>query len=149
MEEKKEVKKVVRRKRKLSPKKLEIAEQKKLFRRYYPEYGTVGGTLKVMGYRDRRTFYNWLEQDSAFRDWYEKEGQPNRRDVIATQIFRAASGKKRISHTQFLSAIAFLKAVESGKKHTPDDLAFTEKTQIDLQSTGVTFRLVEDGNEQT
>jgi len=120
----------------LSRKQEQISSDQERFKQLYLEFGTIGATLKEMGYSSRTTFYDWCESNPAFKAWYEKEGQPFRRDIVASVIYRAALGKIQINNTRFISAIAFLKATEVRKEKIPDDLVFTEKNQFELTGKG-------------
>jgi len=116
----------------LTPKQQEIADLKQLFIALYPEYGTIGATLAALKIKSRTTFYNWCKEDSEFSKLYESELQPNRRDVVASTIFRAAIGKEKLNKDQLAAAFGFLKATEAHKKGPEDDLEFTERTKSEV-----------------
>jgi hypothetical protein len=130
---------------------------KQAFIKLYPEYGSVGATLKAIGIKRRWTFYCWLN-DEKFREIYENELLPNRRDEVVSLVFRTATGKlgthietvtykngtvtkeevpNEIPQTQLTAAFGFLKATDhiedAGAK---DRLVFCEKNQIELTGKG-------------
>ncbi len=65
---------------------------KQAFIKLYPDYGSVGSTLKAIGVKSRNTFYNWLKDD-RFRGIYENELLPNRRDEVVSLVYRVATGR--------------------------------------------------------
>ncbi len=73
-----------------------ISKNKKLFLEKYPECGTVGVTLSEIGIRSRQTFYDWLKNDAKFKAVYEEELIPNRRDKVASVVFRIATAEKNV-----------------------------------------------------
>lgn len=151
--------------------KASASENKKTFIKLYPEHGSVGMTLKAMGIKSRNTFYNWLN-DSKFKEIYENELLPNRRDEVVSLVYRVATGRlgthlKTITHkngkttteevpneipqTQLTAAFGFLKATD----HTdhpkdpsaPDRLIFTEKYQLSGEGGGP-IKVVDDAKER-
>jgi hypothetical protein len=124
----------------------ELINLKKRFIELYPEYGTVGSTLKQIGIKSRNTFYEWMKDDAEFKAIYESQLQPDRRDVVASVIFRASIGKEKLNKDQLQAAMGFLRATEAGKKKKDDDLIFTEhtKSDIDLHPGGVNLRVTYD-----
>jgi len=73
-----------------------ISKNKKLFLEKYPECGTVGATLSEIGVKSRQTFYDWLKSDPKFKATYESELIPNRRDKVASVVFRIATAEKNV-----------------------------------------------------
>lgn len=73
------------------------SENKKQFIRLYPEYGSVGSTLKAIGIKSRNTFYSWLNNDERFKNIYEKELLPNRRDEMVSTVYQTGLGKNRVA----------------------------------------------------
>jgi hypothetical protein len=127
---------------------------KQAFIKLYPEYGSVGATLKAIGIKSRNTFYNWLKDD-RYRGIYENELLPNRRDEVVSLVYRVATGKlgthvktvtykngtetteevpNEVPQTQLTAAFGFLKATDHTdhpkEPNAPDKLIFTEKYQI-------------------
>lgn len=129
-------------------KQAEIARNKESFVREYPACGTIGETLSLIGIKSRTTFYNWLKEDAEFKAKYEKELQPNRRDAVATIIYKIAMGKMpNATSQQLTAAFGFLKATEGGKDKQVDDLTFTERVKSDVNNSGETILIIkEDGN---
>jgi len=109
-------------------KKLTTEQCKSQFIKLYPEYGTVGATLKAIGIRSRRTLYLWLKGDANFARVYNEELLPNRRDEIASIVYRAARGSLSLQKDQLTAAFGFLKATD----HINDDLQFREKYQHEV-----------------
>jgi len=85
----------------MAPKKTKTEEKlsknKKLFLEKYPEYGTVGKTLKEIGVKSRQTFYDWLKNDAKFKAAYENELLPNRRDEVASIVYRMATAHESVA----------------------------------------------------
>jgi hypothetical protein len=148
--------------------KQETNHKKKLFLEKYPEYGAVWPTLKFIGVKSRKTFYNWCESDSKFKAKYQEELLPNRRDELVSIVYRMATAhmsvaicpvcdgagkfeknnchgcrgrgwvEVRADGTQLTAAFGFLKATD----HVADDgLIFVEKRQLEM--------LGKDGNPIT
>lgn len=130
-------------------------ENKKLFIKNYPEYGTIGSTLKAIGIKSRTTFYNWLN-DKKFNDIYENELKPNRRDDVVSVVYRVASGKMKIDSTQLTAAFGFLKATDHiSEDITKDRLVFCEKNQVEFMGRdgkpiepSVTFQFLSNNTKQ-
>lgn len=71
----------------------DLCRNKKLFLEKYPEYGSVGETLKAIGVKSRTTFYNWCKKDHKFEKVYLTELLPNRRDECVSLMYRYATGR--------------------------------------------------------
>jgi len=148
-------------------------QNKKLFLEKYPEYGSVGATMAAIGVKCRRTFYKWLDADPAFKEQYETELLPNRRDELVSLLYRVATGRlgthvktyirkdgtetteevpNEIPATQLTGIFGFLKATDHNDiPDSPDRLHFTEKHQLEMAGKGggpVKIVVVEDGNDQ-
>jgi hypothetical protein len=126
---------------------------KQAFIKLYPEHGTVGMTLKAMGIKSRNTFYNWLN-DPRFKEIYESELLPNRRDECIGLLYRTATGRlgthiKTITYkngtetteevpnelpaTQLTALFGMLKATDHIEtSDAKDRLVFCEKNQVEL-----------------
>jgi hypothetical protein len=74
-----------------------ICRNKRLFLEKYPEYGSVGATLKSIGVKRRATFYDWCDADPKFKAFYETELLPNRRDAVASIVYRMATAHKNVA----------------------------------------------------
>lgn len=133
-----------------------LCNNKKLFIEKYPEWGSVGATLKAIGVKSRTTFYNWCDADPHFKEIYEIELVPNRRDEVSSLVYRAATGRLgtteeqvfskyggtinknvpvSLSQTQMTAAFAFLKATDHVEKtEDPGRLVFCEKNQVELST---------------
>lgn len=132
-----------------------INRNKKAFLEKYPEFGAVGPTLHAIGIKSRKTFYNWCENDPAFKTVYEDELLPNRRDEVISLVYQAATGRlgthirtwtekrtgreyseevpNELAATQLTAAFGFLKATDHIEK--PDDAGRTvwcEKNQVEI-----------------
>lgn len=138
-----------------------ICQNKKEFIKNYPEYGTVGSTLKSIGIKSRNTFYRWMEADPNFKRVYEEELLPNRRDDVASVVYRMGTAHKsvalcpvcegsgkyddkqchgckgrgwvevRADGVQLTAAFGFLKATDH-VDNKYDKLIFIEKNQIEF-----------------
>jgi len=129
-----------------------LAHSKQKFLKLYPEYGAVGPTMKAIGLKCRRTFYNWLENDPKFKELYLTELMPNRRDELVSLVYRVASGKLGtytktterangdiiteevpygIPQTQLTAAFGFLKATDHNDTGE-DRMIFVEKHQLEV-----------------
>jgi hypothetical protein len=129
------------------------SKSKQAFIKLYPEYGSVGATLKAIGIKSRWTFYCWLK-DEKFKALYENELLPNRRDEVVSWVYRVATNRlgthiKTVTYkngtvteeevsneappTQLTSAYGFLKATDHIEEpDAKDRLVFCEKNQIEL-----------------
>lgn len=141
--------------------KVPVSENKKLFIKNYLEYGTVWATLRAIGVKSRQTFYNWCESDPEFKRFYEHELVLNRRDELASLVYRVATGRlgthiktvtykngtttkeevpNEIPQTQLTAAFGFLKATDHTdhpkEPQAPDKLIFTEKYQLTGEGGG-------------
>lgn len=116
----------------------DMSQNKKLFLEKYPEYGTIGATIKAIGLKRRTTFYTWCEKDPAFKAHYESELLPNRRDEVASIVYRAATGREKIATaTQLTAAFGFLKATDHNDDASAKDrLVFCEKNQVEIAGAG-------------
>jgi hypothetical protein len=135
------------------------SQNKKEFIRRYPEYGSVGATLKAIGVKSRKTFYNWCDSDPKFKAVYEEELLPNRRDDCVSLLYQAAMGKlgthirtwtekrtgnayeeeveNELAETQRSAIFGFLKATDhNDDPKSPDRLIFAEKHQITGEGGG-------------
>ena len=116
------------------------ARLKRKFIERYPECGTVLATAKAIGLKSRRTVYDWLESDPKFKSIYEDVLLPNRREALASLIYQAALGEKKLNKSQLAAAVSFLKATEvkMTKSEYRDDLVFSEHNQsaMDLNCVG-------------
>jgi len=107
------------------------ADKKSQFKKFYPEYGTIGATLKAIGIKARNTFRYWCEVDPEFKRVYQEELLPNRRDEVASVIYQAATGRIKLNKDQLTAAFGFAKATDhAGDPY--DNLVFTEKHQMEL-----------------
>lgn len=145
----------------------QCANKKREFIKVYPEHGTIGATLQAIGIKRRRTFYDWTANDAAFKACYEDELLPNRRDEVASMVYRTATGQlgkhirtftnkfgklieeevaNEIPSTQLTAAFGFLKATDHVDKDGKDRLVFCEKNQIELNGGGeIILRVKYDG----
>lgn len=130
-----------------------LSRNKKLFIKLYPEYGSIGPTLKAIGIKARKTFYNWCDNDPKFKGYYLTELLPNRRDELVSLLYKTALGRlgtntettmdyKRgrettkevpivLPQTQLTAIFGMLKAtdhIDTGA----DRLIFVEKHQLEL-----------------
>ncbi len=103
-----------------------LCQNKRLFIEKYPEYGSIGRTLRAIEIKSRQTFYSWCESDPRFKEFYKTVLLPNRRDELITVVYQAAVGKMRINREQLLAAFGFLKATNHVDDEY-DDLDFREK----------------------
>jgi len=108
-----------------------IGRNKKLFLEKYPEYGSVWVTLKALGVKSRRTFYHWCESDPRFKEVYETELLPNRRDELSSQMYQIATGRIMATDVQVRALFGFLKATDHADTGT-DRLYFTERYRHEL-----------------
>jgi len=67
-----------------------VRDKQVKFRKLYPQYGSIGATLKIIGIRSRTTFYRWLEQYPSFKKDYEEELKPNRIDALLSAAYEIA-----------------------------------------------------------
>jgi hypothetical protein len=72
-------------------------QNKKLFIQKYPEYGSIGETLRAIGLKERKTFYKWLATDANFNAIYYHELLPNRRDTVQSVVYRMATANKSVA----------------------------------------------------
>ncbi len=70
---------------------------KKAFIKAYPEYGSIGEALKAVGVKSRKTFYNWMSSDPAFKATYETQLLPNRRDQVQSVVYRMATAHQSVA----------------------------------------------------
>jgi len=130
-----------------------LAHSKQKFLKLYPEYGAVGPTMKAIGLKCRRTFYNWLENDPKFKELYLTELMPNRRDELISLLYKAAAGKLGtttetttnyktlkettkevpivLPQTQLTAIFGMLKATDHNDTGE-DKLIFVEKHQLEV-----------------
>lgn len=109
------------------------------FKREYPKYGTIGETLKAIGIKSRRSFYNWCEKDAAFKRYYNDELKPNRIDeLVTTAIDIAKAGRLKSSKTGQI-------VIDATKPQTDmikyllacfDPENYSEKRLLELQGKG-------------
>lgn len=110
-----------------------MCRSKRLFLEKYPEYGSIGATLKAIGIKQRRTFYFWCEADPHFEEIYRTELLPNRRDELVSRMYRIATGQVKATAGQLTALFGFLKATDHV---ADDDLVFTERYQHELMGKG-------------
>jgi len=110
-----------------------MCRSKRLFLEKYPEYGSIGATLKAIGIKQRRTFYFWCEADPHFEEIYRTELLPNRRDELVSRMYRIATGQIKATGGQLTALFGFLKATDHiARDDAFDRLVFSEKTQVEL-----------------
>lgn len=152
-----------------------ICANKKKFIELYPQYGTIGATLKTIGVKSRVTFYNWCNADSEFKAIYEQELLPNRRDTLASQVYQTAISKQHVAicpvcegrgkyddkqchgckgkgwvevhgdTVQLTACFGFLKATDHCQDEH-DRLVFTEKNQVE-QSGEIVIKVVYESDK--
>jgi len=135
-----------------------ISHNKRQFLEKYPEYGTVGATMRAIGVKCRRTFYKWRASDPRFKEIYETELLPNRRDELASMMYRMGTGRlgfhlktttykngtiveeevpNEIPPTQLTAMFGFLKATDHNEDpDAKDRLVFCEKNQVEISGAG-------------
>jgi len=115
-------------------KKLTTEQCKSQFIKLYPQYGTIGVTLKAIGIKSRRTFYNWCEADADFKRYYQEELLPNERDENISLLRDIAKGTVKANAVQLTALFGFLKATNRIRdEYTPHD--FVEKSQVEIGNT--------------
>lgn len=114
---------------------LNICLNKKKFLQLYPDYGSIGSTLKAIGIKTRSRFYGWCKADPKFKEIYETELLPNRRDEMVSVVYRAARGDLKLQKDQLTAAFGFLKATDHAAEPM-DKLVFVEKYQHELSGVG-------------
>ena len=112
-----------------------VGRNKRLFLEKYPEHGSVGATLRAIGIKSRRTFYNWCEADPHFKQVYETELLPNRRDELVSKMYQIARGQLKAADVQVRALFGFLKATDHADTG-PDRLVFAERYQHELTGKG-------------
>lgn len=143
----------------------ELCRNKKLFLEKYPEHGSIGATLQAIGIKSRTSFYKWCKSDTHFKQVYEAELLPNRRDAVQSVVYRMATAHKsvalcpvcegsgkygdkgchgchgkgwvevRTDGAQLTAAFGFLKATDHAADEY-DRAVFTEKNQVELMGPG-------------
>ena len=114
---------------------IKAAQHKAEFIRLYPQYGTIGLTLKAIGIKTRWTFYKWCKNDAAFKKYYQEELLPNERDENISLLREIARGKVKASPVQLTALFGFLKATNRIRdEYSPFD--FVEKSQVEIGNTG-------------
>jgi hypothetical protein len=108
-----------------------VGRNKRLFLEKYPDYGSIGATLRAIGIKSRRTFYNWRDSDPHFKEVYETELLPNRRDELISEMYRIARGEMKATDVQVRALFGFLKATDHADTG-PDRLVFTERYQHEM-----------------
>jgi hypothetical protein len=108
-----------------------VGRNKRLFLEKYPDYGSIGATLRAIGIKSRRTFYNWRDSDPHFKEVYETELLPNRRDELVSEMYRIARGSLKATAVQVTALFGFLKATDHADTG-PDRLCFTERYRHEL-----------------
>ena len=115
-------------------KKLTTEQCKSQFIKLYPQYGTIGVTLKALGVKSRMTFYNWCEADAKFKRYYQEELLPNERDGNISLLRDIAKGVVKANAVQLTALFGFLKATNRIRdEYTPHD--FVEKSQVEIGNT--------------
>ena len=108
-----------------------IGHNKRLFIEKYPECGSVGATLKAIGIKSRRTFYNWCDADPHFKEFYYNELLPNRRDILVSEMYHIAKGDFKSNDVQVRALFGFLKATDHADTG-PDRLEFNDRNKLDM-----------------
>lgn len=128
-----------------------VAERKSKFRELYPQYGSIGQTLKAMKIRSRQSFYKWCKGDPAFKKYYEDELKPNRIDELVTIAFViATAGRLKTTKTMGLVIDATKPQTDMIKYllgcFDPDN--YSEKRLLELQGKGengeVIFKVIRE-----
>ncbi len=68
--------------------------KRRAFIQEYPKYGSVGETIRAIGVRNRRTFYNWCDAHPDFKKIYDEVLKPNRIDELLTTAYQIATAGK-------------------------------------------------------
>ena len=114
---------------------VKATQHKSQFIKLYPQYGTIGLTLKAIGIKTRWTFYKWCEKDAGFKRYYQEELLPNERDENISLLREIARGKVKASPVQLTALFGFLKATNRIRdEYSPFD--FVEKSQVEIGNTG-------------
>jgi hypothetical protein len=113
----------------------DLCRNKAQFIKLYPQYGSIGETLKAIGIKRRRTFYDWCESDPKFKEIYETELLPARRDTLVSRLYQCAMGKLKLQREQLTAIYGFLKATDHMADQY-DNIIFTEKHQHELVGEG-------------
>lgn len=122
----------------------EVAREKQAFIDNFPEYGTVGATIVAIGLKKCMTFYIWCAKDPEFKRIYDEELKPQQRDMVVSQIYRAAMGKIKLTQQQLTAAFGYAKATD---KSAQDGLIFREQYAHELSGPGgkeITLKVVYD-----
>ena len=62
------------------------AANRRAFIAEYPKYGSVGETIKSIGVKNRRTFYDWCTKHPDFKKIYEAADSAQTWEQFASEV---------------------------------------------------------------